>query len=87
MLNRSTSLALSTNVVKALAGKLDIKIHSPSILHLCGPMYKIETNIVTILYCSVALSYFYIVDCVHHIVAKRTMKTAVFYRPDIVCFK
>ena len=34
MLNRSTSLAMSTNVLKALPGKLDIKRHSPSILYL-----------------------------------------------------
>ena len=32
MLNRSASLAMSTSVLKALHGKLDIKIHSPSIL-------------------------------------------------------
>ena len=32
MLNRSASLAISTSVVKALPGKLDIKRHSPSIL-------------------------------------------------------
>ena len=34
MLNRSTSLAMSTSVLKALPGKLDIKRHSPSILYL-----------------------------------------------------
>ena len=34
MLNRSASLAMSTSVLKALPGKLDIKIHSPSILYL-----------------------------------------------------
>ena len=34
MLNRSTSLVMSTSVLKALPGKLDIKRHSPSILHL-----------------------------------------------------
>ena len=34
MLNRSTSLAMSTCVLKALPGKLDIKRHSPSILYL-----------------------------------------------------
>ena len=33
MLNRSASLAMSTSVLKALPGKLDIKIHSPSILY------------------------------------------------------
>ena len=35
MLNRSASLAMSTNVLKALPGKLDIKRHSPSILYIC----------------------------------------------------
>ena len=34
MLNRSASLAMSTSVLKALLGKLDIKRHSPSILNL-----------------------------------------------------
>ena len=34
MLNRSESLAMSTSVLKALPGKLDIKRHSPSILYL-----------------------------------------------------
>ena len=42
MVNRSASLAMSTCVLKALPGKLDINRHSPSILffpdlshHLC----------------------------------------------------
>ena len=34
MLNRSASLAMSTCVLKALPGKLDIKRHSPSILFI-----------------------------------------------------
>ena len=34
MLNRSASLAMSTSVLKALPGKLDIKRHSPSILYI-----------------------------------------------------
>ena len=34
MLNRSASLAMSTSILKALPGKLDIKKHSPSILYL-----------------------------------------------------
>ena len=34
MLNRSASLAISTSVLKALPGKLDIKRHSPSILYV-----------------------------------------------------
>ena len=34
MLNRSASLAMSTSVLKALPGKLDIKRHSPSILYV-----------------------------------------------------
>ena len=36
MLNRSASLAMSTSVLKALPGKLDIKRHLPSILYLVG---------------------------------------------------
>ena len=36
MLNRSASLAMSTCVLKALPGKLDIKRHSPSILYMDG---------------------------------------------------
>ena len=34
MLNRSASLAMSTSVLKALPGKLDIKRHSPSFLYI-----------------------------------------------------
>ena len=34
MLNRSASLAMSTCVLKALPGKLDIKRHSPSIPYI-----------------------------------------------------
>ena len=33
MLNHLASLAMSTSDLKALAGKLDIKRHSPSILY------------------------------------------------------
>ena len=35
MLNRLASLAMSTSVLKALPGKLDIKRHSPNILYIC----------------------------------------------------
>ena len=34
MLNHSASLAMSTSVLKALPGKLDIKKHSPSIIYI-----------------------------------------------------
>ena len=34
MLNRSASLTMSTSILKALPGKLDIKRHSPSILYI-----------------------------------------------------
>ena len=34
MLNRSASLAISTSVLKAEPGKLDIERHSPSILYI-----------------------------------------------------
>ena len=38
MMNHSASLAMSTSVIKALPGKLDIKRHSPSILYLSRPV-------------------------------------------------
>ena len=34
MLHRPASLAMSTSILKALPGKLDIKRHSPSILYV-----------------------------------------------------
>ena len=34
MLNRLTSLAMSTSVLEAWPGKLDLKKHSPSILYI-----------------------------------------------------
>ena len=37
MLNRLASLTMSTSILKALPGKLDIKRHSPSILHIKWP--------------------------------------------------
>ena len=40
MLNRSASLAMSTSVLKALPGKLDIKRHSPSVLYLLSLFTK-----------------------------------------------
>ena len=43
MLNRSASLAMSTRVLKALPGKLDIKRHSPSILFfLFNPFHSVN---------------------------------------------
>ena len=51
MLNRLASLAMSTRVLKALPGKLDIKIHSPSILYIhdridnINSYYRILINI------------------------------------------
>ena len=38
MLNRSASLTMSTRVLKALPGKLDIKRHSPSILYISASL-------------------------------------------------
>ena len=34
MLNRSASLAMSTSILEAMPGKLDIKRHTPSILYI-----------------------------------------------------
>ena len=45
MLNRSASLAMSTSVLKALPGKLDIKRHSPSILYLSVCLSVSVTNL------------------------------------------
>ena len=44
MLNRPASLAMSTNVLKGLPGKLDIKRHSPSILYL--PIFVYPASVV-----------------------------------------
>ena len=44
MLNRSASLAMSTCVLKALLGKLDIKRHSPSILYFLCSLDQRESN-------------------------------------------
>ena len=38
MLNRSASLAISTSVLKALPGKVEIKRHSPSILYISASL-------------------------------------------------
>ena len=38
MLNRSASLMMSTSILKALPGKLDIKRHSPSILYVSASL-------------------------------------------------
>ena len=44
MLNRSASLALSTSVLKALPGKVDIKKRSPSIIYLLFIIGKFNNN-------------------------------------------
>ena len=41
MLNRSASLAMSTSVLEALPGKLDIKRHSPSNLYFFDIMGQV----------------------------------------------
>ena len=45
MLNRSASLAMSTSVLKALPGKLDIKRHSPSILYISDTILPIYVRV------------------------------------------
>ena len=45
MLNRLASLAMSTCILKALPGKLDIKRHSPSIIYILQPK-KSEKEVV-----------------------------------------
>ena len=44
MLNRSASLAMSTSVLKALPGKLDIKRHSSSILYVMADFQSAPYN-------------------------------------------
>ena len=44
MLNRSASFTMSTSILKALPGKLDIKRHSPSILYLLFGALTIKFN-------------------------------------------
>ena len=46
MLNRSASLAMSTSVLKALPGKLDIKRHSPSILYVFTFLLGYNTSLI-----------------------------------------
>ena len=46
MLNRSASLAMSTSVLKALPGKLDIKRYSPSILYLSEHSDKNHVSVI-----------------------------------------
>ena len=45
MLNRSASVAMSTSVLKALPGKLDIKRHSPSILYF-NTVFSCSLNVI-----------------------------------------
>ena len=64
MLNRSASLAMSTSVLKALPGKLDIKRHSPSILYSVFIVFLMLSGC----YCSLplpqgAMGWFAVCDC------------------------
>ena len=53
MLNHSASLVMSTSVLKAVSGKLDIKRHSPSILYFPpqGPYHICLVLLATHLFC------------------------------------
>ena len=44
MLNRSASLAVSTRILRALPGKLDIKRHSPSISYFPFVIHNVLNN-------------------------------------------
>ena len=48
MLNRSASLTMSTSILKALPGKLDIKRHSPSILYISASL-PMSTSVLKVL--------------------------------------
>ena len=68
MLNRSASLAMSTRVLKALPGKLDIKRHSPSILYiliyyrLCDKINHDDMIEVTVFFYNLAVNFANIVQ-------------------------
>ena len=65
-MNRSASLAMSTSVLKALPGKLDIKRHSPSILYILVSLLRFmfkESDITD--------NIFVIFEIDHHLVWRR----------------
>ena len=55
MLNRSASLAMSTSVLKALPGKLDIERHSPSILYFYCDFLRGVKRLIHLLLCAVII--------------------------------
>ena len=59
MLNCSASLAMSTSVLKALPDKLDIKIHSSSILSLYNKFSKLldEGKDVRAVFCDISKAF------------------------------
>ena len=61
MLNHSASLAMSTSILKALPGKLDIKRHSPSILYLPDLSYTFSQYVITCLSTAVVTQDFKII--------------------------
>ena len=68
MLNRSKGLAMSTSVLKALPGKLDIKRHSTSILYVWetrGLYLLVHESIVIALfiYIFVCITLFKTINC------------------------
>ena len=62
MLNRSASLAMSTRVLKALPGKLDIKRHSTSNLYVSIPEPWFPLYLENIMLSSCLLYYTYILS-------------------------
>ena len=90
MLNRSASLAISTSVLKALPGKLDIKRNSPSILYISASLamsksvlkalpgkLDIKRHSPSILYLSISLTTYktIVVSQPHRHVSKRSQFT------------
>ena len=71
MLNRSASLAMSTCVLKALPGKLDIKRHSPSILYLLVLGFQFGPSSVQTVD-SAALTWHRMTEAYKHAFAERT---------------
>ena len=60
MLNRSASLAVSTSILEALPGKLDISRHSPSILSLYCVWVKTDLKVYVIFVVSLLLLAYFV---------------------------
>ena len=78
MLNHSACLAMSTSILKALPGKLDIKRHSPSILYV--PAF---CEIFTVLCHSKLLGFFCILNVEMCLLVNQILSFSLCYIEDL----